>query len=234
MSPQDSRSVRGWQGPRLRVLAPFTALMRTHTGTPGLPSSTSHQQPSREQTGGSPARRACEGHGDLCPCHSLHRAPRVCRALGWRNSANKDEAGLRIRYVSVVRVPLTSPLPPSFLTWILVVTGPLLLAAFSLCSTQQPAGTQVTSVPLLRTFHWLPSHLEPSKRQSSSGMCEAPHVLAPHDHSAVSAAPPQVTVLKPLASVCHARASGPSGPSRFVWSLDTPPGGTLSPPPFSG
>lgn len=87
--------VGGGHGSRSR--RPSQPLTRTHTGTPGLPSSTSRQQPGREQAGGSPARRAREGHRDPCPRHSPHRARRVCRALGWRNSANEDEAGLRIR-----------------------------------------------------------------------------------------------------------------------------------------
>lgn len=178
MSPQDSPQ-RPWSAgatapgpgalhspPREPTLAP-----------PGLPSSTCHQQPSREQAGGSPARRAREGHGDLCPRHGLHGAPRVCGALGWRNSADRDEEGCPSHTRSVVRAPLALLLVPSFRAWIPVATGALLPAAFSLCSTQQPAGAQGTSVPLLRTFHWRPI----SSRANGRALlgCARLHVLWP-------------------------------------------------------
>lgn len=78
---------------------------------------------------------------------------------------------------SVVRAPLALLLVPSFRAWIPVATGALLPAAFSLCSTQQPAGAQGTSVPLLRTFHWLPI----SSRANGRALlgCARLHVLWP-------------------------------------------------------
>lgn len=74
---------------------------------------------------------------------------------------------------SVVRAPLALLLVPSFRTWIPVARAP----CFRLLSTQQPAGAQGTSIPLLRTFHWRPI----SSRANGRALlgCARLHVLWP-------------------------------------------------------
>lgn len=118
---------------------------------------------------------------------------------------------------SVVRAPLALLLVPSFRAWIPVATGALLPAAF------HPAASR-SSRHICPSAQDLPlaSHLKPSKRQSSPGVCEAPRALAPVTAPLPLLHPPSHSAHAPGLTRCasHTRASGPW---RFACGLDTPP-----------
>lgn len=131
---------------------------------------------------------------------------------------------------SVVRAPLALLLVPSFRAWIPVATGALLPAAF------HPAASR-SSRHICPSAQDLPlaSHLKPSKRQSSPGVCEAPRALAPVTAPLPLLHPPSHSAHAPGLTRCASHEPPGLGALPAAWTLPPQPlRGSLSPPPSSG
>lgn len=227
MSPQDSPQ-RPWSA---GATAPGPGALHSPPREPTLAPPGSRHRPvissraESRQAGLRPAElaRATETcvHATACTGHLGCVGP-------WAGGILQTEMrrGRPSRTRSVVRAPLAFLLVPSFRAWIPVATGALLPAAF------HPAASR-SSRHICPSAQDLPlaSHLEPSKQQSSPGVCEAPRALAPMTTPVF----PRVTPPTPLASLGVPRTS------LRALALCLRPGhsprnpcGALSPPPSSG